>query len=558
MQKTILPLALCLLAPAGFAQTVRPTSQVDNSGIVFDPVVASEGDLTVLAYAGDNDIYVQTSDGRGLTWSAPVRIDSDTTGARKDLEGGRPTIGIVGSNVYVIWNDRRSGGQEVWFAASNDGGQTFGPDQNLTPGSSVIVDWRLVATDVGGTDAVHVLYSEGSASQDLYLRTSTDGGNTFGTARFVPAGVTPGQVDTDDIDIAADGPNVYIAWEDNRLGGDTVFFQKSVDIGTTFLPADVNVSGGTGAEDSDAEIALSLGGSNIVIAWSEEPAGIANEVLRVNASSDLGASFNGPMTVGSYTVGTDDVDAPVCRAQAGANNIVVAWEDNRSGGDLIYSAYSTDVGLTWSTDSVVSGTGGFPRITGAGDVFVIGWTGGGFPEAAQAAISYDVGVTWQPQVNSSSTTGDADFAEGVYNPLYDNFIAAWLSDDLGANNLYAAGFRAATVVNDGWGTSNPTIDFDLSGFGGSAVAFLAISLGTGPLVIPMDGRDLGVTADGLFLGSFADPIYTAFLTGGAGSTPTLPNVFNNIPTIGITVNYVGFGVNGGNIGRISDRGSFDL
>ena len=35
--------ALCLLAPAGFAQTVRPTSQVDNSGIAFDPVVASEG-----------------------------------------------------------------------------------------------------------------------------------------------------------------------------------------------------------------------------------------------------------------------------------------------------------------------------------------------------------------------------------------------------------------------------------------------------------------------------------------------------------------------------------
>ena len=62
--------------------------------------------------------------------------------------------------------------------------------------------------------------------------------------------------------------------------------------------ADVNVSGGTGVEDAETDLSMSVGGSNIVIAWEEEPTGSGNEVLRVNASSNLGATFNGAMLAG--------------------------------------------------------------------------------------------------------------------------------------------------------------------------------------------------------------------------------------------------------------------
>jgi hypothetical protein len=43
-----------------------------------------------------------------------------------------PHIAILGQNVYVVWEDSTLGNKEIYFRASNDGGQTFGETQNLS------------------------------------------------------------------------------------------------------------------------------------------------------------------------------------------------------------------------------------------------------------------------------------------------------------------------------------------------------------------------------------------------------------------------------------------
>ena len=95
-----------------------------------------------------SDIVVAHSDDQGRTWSVPVRVN-DRTGFFQHVH---PTLevnrdGVVG----IVWSDRRSDRNgacsELYFAASRDGGESFGPNVRVssvrscpeTPGNEVPV-----------------------------------------------------------------------------------------------------------------------------------------------------------------------------------------------------------------------------------------------------------------------------------------------------------------------------------------------------------------------------------------------------------------------------------
>ncbi len=87
---------------------------------------------------GDADILaIRSSDG-GDTWSVPVRVNDDAAGALQFF----PWIAIDGAgDVHVVWYDRRHDNVDldVYYAASTDGGVTFGANQRLTAASFVPV-----------------------------------------------------------------------------------------------------------------------------------------------------------------------------------------------------------------------------------------------------------------------------------------------------------------------------------------------------------------------------------------------------------------------------------
>jgi hypothetical protein len=95
------------------------------------------------------DIMVSFSDDQGQTWSAPVRVNDDTTGNSHFLSkiALDPTTG----NVAVVWydcrNDLGQGGPtdpngipnddaQFWGAFSTDGGQTFSKNIRISAGTS--------------------------------------------------------------------------------------------------------------------------------------------------------------------------------------------------------------------------------------------------------------------------------------------------------------------------------------------------------------------------------------------------------------------------------------
>ncbi len=561
------PSALVAVACLGAglsAQNARAPQTVDGAAgsVDFDPVLATAGDVTIAGWVEgvNNDVTIRFSDGQGINWGASQIIDGDAGTTRKDMQEG--DIQIAGNNVYVTWKDERAGAtfDDVFFNASNDGGATFNGEVRIDPtfavGVGAVRSWRHAAEG----NNVYILLEvdpNTSSNEELYLVTSTDNGATFNAPVFVPQGVAPGAFDIDLSDMAVDGGTVHVVWADNRSGIDTVYYQQTNDGGATWLAADTVMS--TAGGDADGVPVVDATNGIVAVAWDEEVPDGAPEASRANVSLDGGLTFNGDVTVGNYAAGVDDTDNRVVGVSS-IGTVIVVWEDNRTGGDEIYAASSNDGGLTYNETQLSTTGGGFPRIVEAGDgCDVVAWTSGNFPNTANASMTQDGGATWFGDTQISDNTGDVDFAEVVWNDLYDNAIVAYLSDDGGANDVYVGGFRAATVTPIGWddiyNPASTVLGFDFSGFGNNGIAIIGLSAGTGPLPTP-DGRlwNLGPT-----IGPFGGPGFEAVLVGGSGSTLQFPNIFaGGGPAVGLNVFYAAAGFAGTGADFLTDTFSFQL
>ena len=499
-------LVALLAASTVSAQNVRTATQVDTGavGTSEEPAVVSSGNVSVIAWNndGDNAVYAVASDGRGISWSAPTQLDNDVTGANKETQFD--WIAIDGNSIYVMWIDARNAAFEddLHLNYSTDGGATWTGDVVVaTPYGAGGADVQNARIAVDGSNVYVLLMAEpaGLTNEELYLATSTDGGATFGAAVHVPQGVAAGAFDVDSIDLAASGSNVYVVWHDNRNGSnDDVWFQASSDGGATWNAADTAMkTNGAAVSDADFDLHIVVEGSDIAVAWTEERASTTNEEIRMNASSDGGATFLvSDLLVGGYTAGTHDVDAMDVVLSNGV--LAMAWDDNRTGSDEIYVMSSTDLGTTQSEFLVSTTGGGFPRMAGGGDYMGATWSSGVFPNTAEAVYSRDGGLTWPiTSFSVSATAGDVDFSEVAYNATYGNFIQVFLDDVLGSNNVYAGGYRAQDVQPVGTLVAGDPISFTISNFPASEAGFAfatAGSLGTGTFLLS-DGRETGLLND---------------------------------------------------------------
>jgi hypothetical protein len=570
MRKTLLACLFCLVATAFLAsdldaQVPRGSIQIDqgNPGTAYDPVVYADKGRVYMAWSdtrtGGNGVYFSYSTDDGVTFSAPVQLDSDVAGARKDLIGN----GIIanGAHVYVWWYDRRDAGtgtnDNIWFAASHDGGANFSADQRIddtgTPGqydvaaatmgaSGMNVYFGLMVNDVGGT-----------SNEGAYVTYSNDGGVIFAAAQFVGNG-NPGDFDVDTVGLGAYGDNAFVAYNDLLNGNDDVFgvpFDKNGVVGS-IVRID---SDGAGAGDVEPYIYVAMtSATDVHVCWLEERASTTNEEVRYNNSTDGGVTFLTDQLIGGYTAGTDDVDSQWLDATG--SSVIIGWEDNRTGADEIYAAVSTDGGVIFGADvAASSGGGGYPRVAIDGDIAAVAWTGPAFPEEAWVAWSRDGGATFGAPVNMSVTVGDVDYAELSIDTTYNTCHVAYLDDTLGVNNLFVNSFRSATLSLVGTPTQGSPINFSLAGAVASEstptdVLRVATSWSLGSIVLS-DGRVVGLTIDTLFLNSlnFAPALSGAMNPDGSANTPTI-----NLPIpSGLTFYAVGaVKLGGGGFGSITD------
>jgi hypothetical protein len=193
-------------------------------------------------------VAVSYSDDNGVTWSAPVLVggrnnpvDVEDPEVTADDNPTSPGFG----RVYVSWTVVRGAGSgSIRFAASADGGRTFGVPQSLTPaakpGSTGGPQRSAVATGPDGT--VYVAFEQDAGQ---YVAVSRDLGRSFAEpapvaavsdladpapAANVPTGSFPS--------IAADprsgSTTVYVAWAERAASGGRVVVARSADRGANW------------------------------------------------------------------------------------------------------------------------------------------------------------------------------------------------------------------------------------------------------------------------------------------------------------------------------------
>ncbi len=150
---------------------------------------------------------------------------SDENAKANTFSGGQRSVATRGATVYAVWNDDRSGNDDVYLAVSLDRGVTFGPTgrvnddaalggtrPQLFPSVGVDGSGRVV---IAWLDGRH--YSELDPRFDVYMATATvdaNGAVAVGANQRVTAAGTPDSVDQSVALAVGQAGDIYVAWAD--------------------------------------------------------------------------------------------------------------------------------------------------------------------------------------------------------------------------------------------------------------------------------------------------------------------------------------------------------
>ena len=228
---------------------------------------------------GSLDIFANVSRDGGATWLASdVRLDTDAAGAAQSSD---PEVEMDGARVFVAWSDFRDGSADIRTNRSLDGGTTW-----------LATDVR-VDTDVAGADTsirpqvrcsgnyVYVTWIDRrDGNGDVRFNRSTDQGASFGAADARLDTDAAGVATSDFVKLAAQGPNVYVVWQDNRDGSNDVRFSVSTDRGASFLAADLQMDTHLAGAADSVFPQITNDGVNVYVLWSDRRDGNSDIYIR--------------------------------------------------------------------------------------------------------------------------------------------------------------------------------------------------------------------------------------------------------------------------------------
>jgi len=211
-----------------------------------------------------------------------------------------PQMAVLGSNVYVVWNENPHGKKgDIMFRRSNNYGTTFENKitdlSNGTEGDSF--DQKIVAVQSkNNVNDVYVVWNEyaTNGNEEIRLGRSTDGGNTFDNSTNLTSNNNNGNNQLAQhpqialSKIVNNNTNVYVTWDANTTANNEEIFLRKI---TTTIPSlyDGNKS------------AIALG---------------SNNTISENANKSIGKDIGIPATT---TITTITTTAPA----AAATNIAI-------------------------------------------------------------------------------------------------------------------------------------------------------------------------------------------------------------------------------------------
>lgn len=245
--------------------------------------------------------------------------------------------------------DTDFGGAEVLYLRSMDGGATFAPPLQVSVTDAF--NSYVPAVDVGWAVAVSWTDDDVDTGQTaIRYSQSLDGGSTFSAPRTLSSPAA-GPTLCSDIGLTGTG-TTYVAWMQGIHPNEDIYFSRSLDGGGTFsTPIDIS---NLPEKSWCPHIAVAAGGT-IHVVWAEGAA-FTDRKLMATRSTDGGQTFSTPQVVSDPAV---DMAIDPRIAVAGAGTVLLTWgTGDIATGDLdCFVARSTDGGATFSAPVPTPGCG---------------------------------------------------------------------------------------------------------------------------------------------------------------------------------------------------------
>ncbi len=197
-------------------------SPVSLGNYYWWPSITCSGQLVCVALnsnePGNSEVWFRRSADNGTTWDSVFEI-SNALGRSED-----PSIAAGGGSVHLAWNDNRTGIMETWYRRSSDNGVTWGPETQLTH-STVFCYFPILY--VTGSDVDLAYGDRQTVDYEIHFMQSTDFGVTWDSSQQM----TSANGNEAYPNIGADGQNIYLVW---WLFGGALSIQHSGDGSATW------------------------------------------------------------------------------------------------------------------------------------------------------------------------------------------------------------------------------------------------------------------------------------------------------------------------------------
>lgn len=326
-----------------------------------------------VAWIEAGDVFFRCSLDRGRTWTDAVQLDaSPPSGTALSV-----AIAVNQSMVYVVWAESQGGPADVYANRSLDGGLSWLPakvrlDVDTPAGAA---DSRLPQVAAKGW-TVYVAWQEGSApATDIHFNRSLDRGDTWlpaevrldlGTAPYAVASEAP-RIAASDKGPVPGASSVCVVWQD--ASGTEIRSNRSLDEGTTWLPTAVRVDSAASGASVTPRIVMMAGTAHVV--WADDRAGTGQHDVYYDRSSDRGETWLPSDVRLDVATPAGAVHSHEPELTVDATRVYAVWTDGSVAGDVRFNR-SLDSGGTWlSSDvqidvSTTPGSASQPRVAANG------------------------------------------------------------------------------------------------------------------------------------------------------------------------------------------------
>lgn len=310
---------------------------------------------------GHKSIYFSYSNDGGDSWSEDQLVTLDPDG---DFDALGPQIVVdhdpavdQDHELSIVWYDDRRGAYDIYFTRSTNGYNFLPEEVRLDtdgPGAAYSAHPRL---DSDGKGGVFVVWEDSrSGGNDVYANRSPDYGTTWLSSDIrLDSGDPAGASDAFGIELAVDSvvePSaVYATWHDDRNGGRDIYMNVSSDAGTSWLSAAQRIDNdGEGASDSFYPSVVARD-DRVLVAWHDDR-DIGFDIW-LRGSENGGETWGSELRLDTDTAGS--AHSLGARLVRDGNRVAAVWTDHRRGPDVtgdghpdLYYSLSQDEGYLWS------------------------------------------------------------------------------------------------------------------------------------------------------------------------------------------------------------------